>query len=347
VLESLKEQSKKLERRSKVKRILSGIKPSGEVTLGNYLGAMKRWADLSHQPNVEAFYFSPNLHALTVRPEPKELAVNTLADIAWLLAMGIDYKKHLIYVQSLIPEHSELFWILSNSVTFGELSRMTQFKDKSRKLGAEGQLVGLFAYPVLMAADILLYDADEVPTGEDQVQHVELTRDIADRFNKLYGPVFKVPKVTVQDQGARILDLQNPTRKMSKSDGLSNAGCIFLTDSDEAIVTKIKRAVTDTSGQVQAHSDQPAISNLLTIYSLLSGRSVADIARSYQDKGYKDLKDDLAALLVESLSPIRQKFNELMDDRDQLIAIATQGSERAESLAEAKLLQVKAAVGML
>lgn len=331
-----------------MKRILSGIQPSGDLTLGNYLGAMKRWADLEHQGKDEYFYFVPNLHALTSRNnDPKELAERTVSAVAWLLALGIDHQRSYIYVQSLIPEHSELCWILSNYVTFGELSRMTQFKDKSKKQGSEGQVAGIFLYPVLMAADILLYDADEVPVGEDQVQHVELTRDIAERFNKAHGPVFKAPKATVQKEGARIMDLQDPTKKMSKSDGRDNLGCIFLNDDAETIERKIKRAVTDSSGQIRHQGDKSAISNLLTIYSLLSDRSIDELEKAYADKGYKEFKDDLADVAVKTLVPIQVRYNELYADRNRLISIVEEGSERAGVLAAAKLEQVKASLGLI
>lgn len=330
-----------------MKRILSGIQPSGDLTLGNYLGAMKRWADLEQTGKAEFFYFVPNLHALTTRQEPKQLAERTLAAVAWLVALGIDYERSHIYIQSLIPQHSELAWILSNYCGYGELSRMTQFKDKSQKQGTAAQMAGLFFYPVLMAADILLYDTDEVPVGEDQLQHVELTRNIAERFNKLYGPVFRLPKATIQEQGARIMDLQDPTKKMSKSDGPSNLGCIFLTDSNEQIHTKIQRAVTDSSGQVKFHQDKPAVSNLLTIYSLTGEQPVAQIEKKYADSGYHEFKNDLADLLVAKHTPIQEHFSRLMDDRNKLLAIARQGSERAEAIAAAKLTEVKAAIGLL
>ncbi len=328
-----------------MKRILSGIQPSGDVQLGNYLGAMKRWGELAQKTGDECFFFVPNLHALTVPQDSKELAERTMGAVAWLLALGIDHRRSYIYVQSLIPQHSELAWILSNYAGFGDLSRMTQFKDKSQKTGAEGQSAGLYLYPVLMAADILLYDADEVPVGDDQLQHVELTRDIAERFNKRYGPVFKLPRATIQKTGARIMDLQDPTKKMSKSSG--TAGCIFLTDSQETITNKIKRAVTDSSGQIRFHKAQPAVSNLLTIYSLLANTTTADLEKRYQDKGYQEFKDDLAELVIKTISPIQQSYSELMDDRNQLIAITQEGSERAQQLAEAKLVAVKAAVGLI
>lgn len=330
-----------------MKRILSGPQPSGNIHLGNYLGAMKRWAELEAQGKDEYFFFVPNLHALTSRTQPTELAENTMAAVAWLLALGMDWKRTYIYVQSLIPQHSELCWILSNFITFGELSRMTQFKDKSKRFGSEGQLVGLFLYPVLMAADILLYDADEVPVGEDQIQHVEIARDIAERFNKLHGPTFKVPKATIQKVGARIMDLQDPTKKMSKSDGTNNPGCIFMTDSPEVIASKIRRAVTDSSGEIRSHQDKPAVSNLLTIFSLLSGRSIEELERVYADKGYKEFKDDLANEAVEVIAPVRNRFEEIMGDRDRLYAIIQEGSERASRIADLKLQQVKSVLGLL
>jgi len=330
-----------------VKRILSGIQPSGDVQLGNYLGAMKRWGELAQTSGDECFFFVPNLHALTTRHEARELAERTMAAVAWLLAVGTDYRRSYIYVQSLVPQHSELMWILSNYVGFGELSRMTQFKDKSQKAGSDGQGAGLFLYPVLMAADILLYDTDEVPVGEDQVQHVEVTRDIAERFNHRHGPIFKIPKATVQKAGARIMDLQDPSKKMSKSDGQANAGCIFLTDSIDVIASKIKRAVTDSSGQIRFHKDQPAVSNLMTIYSLLAEVSTDEIEKRYQDKSYKDFKEDLAELVVDKIGPVQSHYTELMADRDKLIAITQEGSERAERLAQAKLTEVKAALGLL
>lgn len=328
-----------------MKRILSGIQPSGDVQLGNYLGAMKRWGELAQKSGNDCFFFVPNLHALTTRQDPKELTERTLSAVAWLLAVGIDHKRSYVYVQSLIPEHSELSWILSNYTGFGELSRMTQFKDKSSRGTADSQFSGLFFYPVLMAADILLYDADEVPVGQDQVQHVELTRDIAERFNKAYGPVFKVPKATIQKEGARIMDLQDPSKKMSKSVGAN--GCIFLTDSPEVIETKIKRAVTDSSGQIRFSKDQPAVSNLLTIHSLISGKSFEDLENLYQDKGYKELKDDLAELVVKAIKPVRDQYESLMQDPDKLLNITREGSERARAIASTKLGEVKKTLGLI
>lgn len=325
------------------KRVLSGIKPTGTVTLGNYLGAMKRWAD--HQEGQENFFFIPNLHALTVRPDPKELHDNTLAAAAWLLAIGVDPSKSVIFVQSQVPAHAELTWILNNYVTIGELSRMTQFKDKSQKQGSEGQLVGLYDYPVLMAADILLYDADEVPVGEDQKQHVELTRDIATRFNNLYGQVFKVPQPTIAQMGSRIMDLQDPSKKMSKSDK-DDSGCILMSDTAELIGQKVKRAVTDSGSSVQASDDKPAVTNLLQIYSLVSGKSVTDIETEFAGKGYGEFKDSLAELLVSAIVPLQSKQAEVMAD-NQLSTILSEGAERASEVANAKLAAVKEKLGLL
>ncbi|MBW3538067.1 tryptophan--tRNA ligase [Candidatus Parcubacteria bacterium] len=329
-----------------MKRILSGIKPSGEITLGNYLGAMKRWVELQQQEEAEFFYFVPNLHALTVRQDAKTLAINTLSDAAWLLAMGVDWRRSTLYVQSQVPAHSELTWILNNYVTMGELRRMTQFKDKSAKQGPEGQLAGLFGYPVLMAADILLYDADEVPVGEDQVQHVELARDIAKRFNELHGPVFKLPRATVQDSGARIMNLQDPAQKMSKSDQ-DQGGVVMLTDSLRVIEAKFKRAVTDSGDQIKASPSKPALSNLLTIFSLLSDEPVAKLERRYEGKGYGEFKADLAAAAVNAIHPLQERLYDLMSDRDRLISILQQGRDKAAAIAEAKLSEVKAKLGLL
>lgn len=327
-----------------MKRILSGLKPSGVPTLGNYLGAMKRWARA--QDDAEHFYFVPNLHALTTRPEPKQLQQDSLHAVAWLLAAGVDPDKAVIFLQSHVPAHSEMAWILNNFVTMGELSRMTQFKDKSRQLKPEGQLVGLFDYPVLMAADILLYDADEVPVGDDQRQHVELTRDIADRFNRLYGKVFKLPKATVQESGARIMNLQNTKEKMSKSDE-DNSGNILLDDPEAEIRKKITRAVTDSGSTVEAKPDKPALTNLLQIYASASGKTVPTIEKQNAGKGYADFKKDLAELVAAEVKLLQEKFDNIMKDPDELAKILALGKEKASAIAEPKLEQIKQAIGLL
>ncbi len=330
-----------------MKRVLSGVKPTGDLTLGNYIGAMKRWATMSRQEGVEHFWFVPNLHALTIRPNPAELKHNTRSAVAWLMAAGIDPATSYIFVQSQIPAHSELTWILNNYATLGELNRMTTFKDKSSKMGSEGQLVGLFDYPVLMAADILLYDADEVPIGEDQKQHVELTRDIATRFNNLHGETFRVPEPTIQAAGARIMDLQDPTKKMSKSDE-DTGGCILLSDEPAVIVKKIMRAVTDSGSQISGGADKPALSNLLVIYSTLSGKTVASIEEDYAGRGYGEFKKDLAKVVADELAPLQAKHAQLMKPgNDKIDQALEHGWWRASELANAKLAQVKELLGLL
>ncbi len=329
-----------------MKRIVSGIKPTGELTLGNYLGAMRRWGEMSANPDHEHFFFVPNLHALTVRPEPKTLHTDSRAAVAWLLAMGVDHDHSYIFMQSQVPAHSELTWILNNYTTMGELNRMTQFKDKALKSGAEGQLVGLYDYPVLMAADILIYDADEVPVGEDQKQHVELTRDIATRFNNLHGDVFRVPQPTVQSEGARIMNLQDPAKKMSKSD-TDDSGNILLTDDEKTIVKKISRAVTDSGSVVSTGADKPALTNLLTIHSILAGKSIEELEAAYAGKGYGAFKEDLADIVVETLAPLQKHYHQLMSEGNTKIDQALEhGWWRASELANAKLAQVKEILGL-
>jgi len=329
-----------------VKRVVSGVKPSGDLTLGNYLGAMKRWGEMSADASREHFFFVPNLHALNVRPDPEELKRNTRSTVAWLLAAGVDHDHSYIFIQSQVPAHSELTWILNNYTTVGELNRMTQFKDKAGKGGAEGQLVGLYDYPVLMASDILLYDADEVPVGEDQKQHVELTRDIATRFNNLHGETFKVPVPTVQTEGARIMDLQHPERKMSKSD-LDLSGVILLEDDEKAIERKIMRAVTDSGSQVSAGPDKPALTNLLVIYSVITGKPVEEVEQKYVGKGYGDFKKDLVKVVVSELKPLQHAHQQLMKDgNDKIDKALEHGWWRASELANAKMAQVKEKLGL-
>lgn len=329
-----------------MKRVISGVKPTGELTLGNYLGAMKRWGEMSADSSREHFFFIPNLHALTSRPNPEALRRDTLSAVAWLMASGVEHDSSYIFLQSQVPAHAELAWILNNYTMVGELNRMTQFKDKAGKNGADGQLVGLYDYPVLMAADILLYDADEVPVGEDQKQHIELTRDIATRFNNLHGAIFNVPLPTIQSEGARIMNLQDPSKKMSKSD-LDNAGNILLSD-DEAVMTKkVNRAVTDSGSVVEAGADKPALTNLLVIMSVLKGVSVQQLQESFAGAGYGEFKRQLGEVMIESLRPIQARHNELMSDETHLRLMLERGRKRANELAEAKLMQVKQAIGLL
>lgn len=334
-----------------MKRILSGIRANSEPTLGNYLGALKPWVSAvsSTQNNasdeIEYFFFIPNLHSLTNR-DAVSLRSNTLSNVAWFVAAGIDPGAVTLFAQSQVSAHSELAWIFNNYVTMGELSRQTQFKDKARKAGTEGQLVGLFTYPTLMAADILLYDADEVPVGGDQKQHVELARDIAERFNNLYGPTFRLPAAVLPQAGARVMNLQNPHEKMSKSD-TDQSGNILLTDSSDEIRAKIKRAVTDSGNEVKAHADKPAMNNLLEIFAASTNKQIPDIESEYVGRGYGDFKSDLAEAVVTHLAPIQERHAELLTDQNQLLTILETGREKASVLAEEKLSQVKILLGIL
>jgi tryptophanyl-tRNA synthetase len=330
-----------------MKRVVSGIKPTGDVTLGNYLGAMKRWGEMSADPEQEHFFFVPNLHALTARPDPEHLRRDSRSAVAWLLACGVDHDHSYIFMQSQVPAHSELTWILNNYTTVGELNRMTQFKDKSQKSSSEGQLAGLYDYPVMMAADILLYDADDVPVGEDQKQHVELTRDIATRFNNVHGETFKVPMPTVQAEGARIMNLQDPIKKMSKSD-TDDSGNILLTDDEKLIRKKITRAVTDSGSQVASGPDKPALTNLLVIMSQLEGKPVEELEAKYAGRGYGAFKEDLADVAVRTLEPLQKTHQQLMRDGNEKIDKALEhGWWRASEIANAKLAQVKELLGLL
>lgn len=335
------------ERLRSMKRVLSGVKPTGELTLGNYLGAVKHWGEMSADASQEHFFFVPNLHALTSRPDPADLKRDSRSAVAWLLASGVDHEHSYIFMQSQLSAHSELTWILNNYTTIGELNRMTQFKDKSAKQGSEGQLVGLYDYPVLMAADILLYDADEVPVGDDQKQHVELTRDIATRFNNLHGQTFKIPQPTLPKEGARIMNLQDPTRKMSKSD-FDDSGNILLSDDEKTIEKKILRAVTDSGSEVAATADKPALTNLLVIMSVLSGKDITDLEEKYAGRGYGVFKQDLAEVVVHSLKPLQHAHAQLMKEGNEKIDKALEhGWWRASELANAKLGQVKELLGLL
>jgi len=334
-----------------MKRILSGIRANSDLTLGNYLGALKPWVALQPAdnqgaaPDEEHFFFIPNLHSLNLR-DGASLRANTLSNVAWLVASGLDPSRVTLFAQSQVRAHSEMTWIFNNYVTMGELQRQTQFKDKARKSGAEGQLASMFTYPVLMAADILLYDVDEVPVGEDQRQHVELARDIAERFNNLYGTIFTVPQATLPVAGARVMNLQDPTSKMSKSDE-DQSGNILLTDSPDEMRKKIKRAVTDSHNEVKAGDNRPALTNLLGVYAAISDRSVDDVTADYAGKGYGDFKNDLAEAVVAHIEPIQQRHNELMSDEARLLAILDDGREKASVIADEKLGQVKQLLGLL
>jgi len=316
-----------------MKRVLSGIQPTSDsFHLGNYLGAVKQWVEL--QDGHDAFYCIVDLHALTIETDPALLRKRTLASAAQLLALGISPEKSTLFVQSQVPQHNQLGWIMECMTGFGEASRMTQFKDKSSKAGADSARVGLFTYPMLQAADILLYQAHYVPVGEDQRQHIELTRDLAGRFNSRYGQTFQLPEAYILKTAAKINDIQEPTAKMSKSAG-SAAGVIEIMDTPEANLKKIKSAMTDAGREVKYDlAEKPGISNLLTIHSALSGRTIAELENEFDGKGYGDFKAAVADVVVEYLRPIRAKAMELLEDEKHLLDILHQGSEKARTVAQ-------------
>ena len=316
-----------------MKRVLSGIQPTSDsFHLGNYLGAVKQWVEL--QDGHDAFYCIVDLHALTIETDPALLRKRTLVSAAQLLALGISPEKSTLFVQSQVPQHNQLGWIMECLTGFGEASRMTQFKDKSSKAGADSARVGLFTYPMLQAADILLYQAHYVPVGEDQRQHIELTRDLAGRFNTRYGQTFHLPEAYILKTAAKINDIQEPTSKMSKSAG-SAAGVIEIMDTPEANLKKIKSAMTDAGREVKYDlAEKPGISNLLTIHSALSGRTIAELENEFDGKGYGDFKAAVADVVVEYLRPIRAKAMELLEDEKHLLDILHQGSEKARTVAQ-------------
>ena len=316
-----------------MKRVLSGIQPTSDsFHLGNYLGAVKQWVEL--QDGHDAFYCIVDLHALTVETDPALLRKRTLASAAQLLALGISPEKSTLFVQSQVPQHNQLGWIMECMTGFGEASRMTQFKDKSSKAGADSARVGLFTYPMLQAADILLYQPHYVPVGEDQRQHIELTRDLAGRFNSRYGQTFQIPEAYILKTAAKINDIQEPTAKMSKSSG-SAAGVTEIMDTPEANLKKIKSAVTDAGREVKFDlAEKPGISNLLTIHSALSGRTISDLENEFAGKGYGDFKTAVAEVVVEYLRPIRAKAVELLEDEKHLLDILHQGSAKARVVAQ-------------
>ncbi len=329
-----------------VKRVLSGIQPTAEsLHLGNYLGAVKQWVAL--QEGNDAFYCIVDLHALTVEPEPAALRRRTLASAAQLLALGLDPKKCTLFVQSHIPEHNQLGWIMECLTGFGEASRMTQFKDKSQKSGTDRTVVGLFTYPMLQAADILLYQANQVPVGEDQRQHIELTRDLAQRFNSKHGEIFTVPDAHILKAAAKINDLQEPTAKMSKS-AASNSGVIDILDSTDVNVKKIKSAVTDTGKEIKFdEKNKPGISNLLTIHSALSGKTISELENEFAGKGYGDFKGAVAEVVTSYFEPVRTKAQELLADEGELLKILHQGRDKARTVAAATVKKVYGALGLV
>ena len=328
------------------KRIFSGVQPSGNITLGNYLGAIKNWVQL--QDSYECIYAMMDLHSITVRQNPQELKKRTLDLLKIYIACGVDPEKSLLFIQSHNPKHAELAWILNCYTYMGELQRMTQFKDKSAK-HEDNINAGLFTYPVLMAADILLYQADLVPVGKDQMQHIEICRDIAGRFNGLYGDVFKIPEGFMPKAGAKVMSLAEPTKKMSKSDENPKA-YISMLDDFNVIAKKIKSAVTDSEGVVEyreGDDTKAGINNLMTIFSAVTGKSIEAIQNDYQGRGYGDFKKDVADAVVEHIRPIREKYEELSGDKAYLEGIYKTGAEKAGYIAEKTLKKVYKKVGFL
>lgn len=321
-------------------RAFSGIKPSGNLHLGNYFGAVKQWLEL--QRSYEALYCIVDLHAITVPQKPEELHARTLEIAATYLAAGLDPKKNIIFIQSHVPEHTELGWLFNTVVRMSELERMTQYKDKAIAKG-ENVSVGLFDYPILMASDILLYDTDIVPVGHDQVQHVELASDIAKRFNKTFGETFKIPKPVLQKVGARIMSLDDPMKKMSKED----KNTIELLDPADVIRKKIMRAVTDTGTTIEYSKERPAITNLIDMYHHATELPIPEIVARYEGKGYREFKTDLAEHLVHLLSPLQEKIQGLLSEEKTLARILNDGAERAHAIAAAKLNEVKERMGFV
>ncbi len=328
------------------KVIFSGIQPSSDsITLGNYLGALKNWVKLQDEYNC--IFSVVDMHAITVRQEAARLRKNTISLLAQYLACGLDAEKNIMFIQSHVPLHAELSWILNCFTQMGELNRMTQFKDKSQK-HPENINAGLFTYPVLMAADILLYQTDLVPVGVDQKQHLELARDIAHRFNTIYGDVFTVPEPYIPDRsaGAKIMSLQNPTAKMSKSDPNPN-GCIALLDPPEDIIRKVKRAVTDSEAEICYREGKDGVNNLLTIYSTVTGMSIEDAVKEFEGKGYGDFKLRVGEAVAEHLLPIQKKYDDYMKNKDYLESVYKKGAEAAFSVGRRTLTKVKKKVGFV
>jgi tryptophanyl-tRNA synthetase len=328
------------------KRVLSGIQPTHDsFHLGNYLGALKQWVQL--QEDNDAFYCVVDLHALTVETDPKVLQKRILLSAAQLIAIGVDPSKCTLFIQSHVPAHNQLAWVLECITGFGEAGRMTQFKDKSQKGGADRTNVGLFTYPILQAADILLYQADFVPVGEDQRQHIELTRDLGQRFNSKYKEIFNIPQAQIIKSLAKINDLQEPTAKMSKS-AASMSGVIELLDAPEITLKKFKSSVTDDGKEVKFdEKGKPGISNLLTIHSALSGKSIEAIESEFAGKGYGDFKSAVAEVVIAELEPIRERTKQLMDDPAELVSLLSTGANKANEVASNTLKEVYAAIGLI
>ncbi|WP_153035866.1 tryptophan--tRNA ligase [Amycolatopsis sp. YIM 10] len=327
-------------------RVLSGIQPTADsFHLGNYLGALRQWVRL--QDTHETFYCVVDLHAITVEQDPKVLRQRTRVSAAQLLALGVDPDRSTLFVQSQVPEHAQLSWVLECQTGFGEASRMTQFKDKAQKQGTDRASVGLFTYPVLQAADILLYQAHAVPVGEDQRQHLELSRNLAQRFNNRFGRTFVVPEPHIVKEAAKIYDLQDPTAKMSKSASAAN-GIVELLEDPKRSAKKIRSAVTDTGREVVFDQENKAgVANLLSIYSALSGRAISELETAYEGKGYGDLKKDLAEVLVEFVTPVQERVKSYLDDQAELDKVLAKGAERAREVASVTLAKVYDRIGFL
>ena len=333
-----------MENAARKKVMLSGIQPSGDLTLGSYLGAIKNWAERDEE--FDNYYFMADMHSITVRQDPAALRRRTLEQLAQYIACGLDPEKNTLFIQSHVHQHAELGWVLDCYTMFGELSRMTQFKDKCAK-NADNINGGLFTYPSLMAADILLYQADYVPVGEDQRQHCELTRDIAVRFNNIYGETFKVPEAYVPKAGARVMGLGNPTSKMSKSDP---NGCVFLMEKPEDIARKFKRAITDSDTENCVRFDpenKPGVSNLMNIYSAVTGKSIDEIEREFEGQGYGVFKPAVGDAVIETLRPIREEATRLLNDKAYLCSVYTEGAQKASVIARKTLRKVYKKVGLV
>ncbi len=330
------------------KVLFSGIKPSGDLTIGNYIGAINSWKKMTEDYNC---YFSiVNLHAITVKQDPALLYDRTLNLLATYIASGLDPDKCTLFVQSQVPAHSELGWLLTCNSYMGELNRMTQYKDKVDKLEGKNIGAGLFSYPILMAGDILLYDTEVVPVGIDQKQHVELTRDIATRFNNAYGETFKIPEPVIPKTGAKIMDLTDPTKKMSKSDqggSISQNSYILLDDAPEVVVKKLKKAVTDNLGNVAYNDEQHGVKNLLNIYASLTNTSIEDSVKHFEGANYGKFKGEVAEAINETLRPIQAEKSRLLDDKSYLANIYNAGSQKANEKANIKLQEVKSKIGLI
>ena len=323
------------------KRIFSGIQPSGEITIGNYLGALKNWTKLVSE--YECIFSVVDLHAITVRQDPIELRHRCYALLAQYIACGLDPEKCTMFIQSHVPEHTQLSWLLGCYTYMGELSRMTQFKEKSSR-HADNINAGLFTYPVLMASDILLYNADLVPVGHDQMQHLELTRNIAERFNGIYGDVFTVPEGYIAKVGARIMDLSEPEKKMSKS---QPKGSVALLEDADSIMKKFKRAVTDSESTIKFEEGRPGVCNLISIYSSVTGKTIEETEKEFDGKGYGDFKKAVGEAVVSELTPIQAKYNDLMNNKDYLEQVFNKGADYAKQIAEETLKKVYDKVGYI